>query len=114
MATWVIAFTGLVTTMIMQLGEYFTTLWVTSVIMSILVSSSSSRLIPGFLPRPEVMITISELAVDEAGSNPCPPVIVGVGIGGTVEKTVMLAKRALLRKIGESNPDAEVAELEKE
>ncbi len=53
-------------------------------------------------------------AVNEAGSNPCPPVIVGVGIGGTVEKTVMLAKRALLRKIGEPNPDAEVAELEKE
>ncbi len=53
-------------------------------------------------------------AVDEAGSNPCPPVIVGVGIGGTIEKTVMLAKRALLRKIGEPNPDAEIAELEKE
>jgi len=53
-------------------------------------------------------------AVDEAGSNPCPPVIIGVGIGGTVEKTFMLAKRALLRKVGEPNPDAEVAELEKE
>jgi len=53
-------------------------------------------------------------AVDEAGSNPCPPVIVGVGIGGTVERTVMLAKRALMRKVGEPNPDAEVAELEKE
>ena len=53
-------------------------------------------------------------AVDEAGSNPCPPVIVGVGIGGTAEKTLMLAKRALLRKIGEPNPDAEVAKLEKE
>jgi len=53
-------------------------------------------------------------AVDEAGSNPCPPVIVGVGIGGTAEKTVMLAKRALLRKVGEPNPDAEFAELEKE
>lgn len=53
-------------------------------------------------------------AVDEAGSNPCPPVIVGVGIGGTAEKALMLAKRALLRKIGEPNPDAEVAELEKE
>jgi len=51
--------------------------------------------------------------VDEAGSNPCPPVIVGVGIGGTVEKTFMLAKRALLRKVGEPNPDAEVAELER-
>jgi len=53
-------------------------------------------------------------AVDEAGSNPCPPVIVGVGIGGTVEKTVLLAKKALVRKIGEPNPDPEVAELEKE
>jgi len=52
--------------------------------------------------------------VDEAGSNPCPPVIVGVGIGGTAEKTMMLAKRALLRKVGEPNRDAEVAELEKE
>ncbi|MFC1864889.1 fumarate hydratase [Chloroflexota bacterium] len=53
-------------------------------------------------------------AVDEAGSNPCPPIIVGVGIGGTAEKTLMLAKRALLRKVGEPNPDAECAELEKE
>ena len=53
-------------------------------------------------------------AIDEAGSNPCPPVIVGVGIGGTAERTLMLAKRALLRKVGEPNPDAEVAELEKE
>jgi fumarate hydratase subunit alpha len=53
-------------------------------------------------------------AVDEAGSNPCPPVIIGVGIGGTVEKTVMLAKKALVRKVGEPNPDPEVAELEKE
>ena len=52
--------------------------------------------------------------VDEAGSNPCPPVIVGVGIGGTAERTMMLAKRALLRKMGEPNPDAEIAELEKE
>jgi fumarate hydratase subunit alpha len=53
-------------------------------------------------------------AVDEAGSNPCPPIIVGVGIGGTAEKTLMLAKRALLRKVGEHNADTEVAELEKE
>jgi fumarate hydratase subunit alpha len=53
-------------------------------------------------------------AVDEAGSNPCPPIIVGVGVGGTAEKAMMLAKKALLRKIGEHNPDAEIAELEKE
>jgi len=52
--------------------------------------------------------------VDEAGSNPCPPVIVGVGIGGTVEKCVMLAKRALLREVGTPNPDPEVAELERD
>ena len=53
-------------------------------------------------------------AVDEAGSNPCPPVIVGVGIGGTAEKTLLLAKKALLRKVGEHNPDPEAAGLEKE
>ena len=53
-------------------------------------------------------------AVDEAGSNPCPPVIVGVGIGGTVEKCVMLAKRALLREVGTPNPDPEIAELERD
>ena len=53
-------------------------------------------------------------AVDQAGSNPCPPVIVGVGIGGTAEKTMNLAKRALLREIGQPNPDHEVAELEAE
>lgn len=52
--------------------------------------------------------------VDEAGSNPCPPVIVGVGIGGTTEKTMMLAKKALLRKVGQPNSDPEVADLEKD
>ena len=53
-------------------------------------------------------------AVDESGSNPCPPVIVGVGIGGTAEKAVLLAKKALLRKVDEPSPDVETAELEKE
>lgn len=53
-------------------------------------------------------------AVEEAGSNPCPPVIVGVGIGGTAEKTMLMAKKALLRTLGLSNPDPEVAELERE
>ena len=52
--------------------------------------------------------------VDEAGSNPCPPVIVGVGIGGTTEKSMMLAKKALLREVGKPNSDEEVAELERE
>ena len=52
--------------------------------------------------------------VDEAWSNPCPPIIVGVGIGGTAEKALMLAKRALLRKAGKPSPDAEIADLERE
>ncbi len=53
-------------------------------------------------------------AVDEAGSNPCPPVVVGVGIGGTADKAVLLAKEALVRTLGDPNPDPEVADLEKE
>jgi fumarate hydratase subunit alpha len=52
--------------------------------------------------------------VDEAGANPCPPGIIGVGIGGTSEKTLLLAKQALLRKVGEPSPDKETAALEKE
>lgn len=52
--------------------------------------------------------------VEEAGSNPCPPVIVGVGIGGTVDQTVMLSKRALLREVGKPGDDPENARLERE
>jgi len=51
-------------------------------------------------------------AVDKAGANPCPPIIVGVGIGGTIDQTTLLAKKALLRKVGEPHPDPEVAALE--
>ncbi len=51
---------------------------------------------------------------DEAGSNPCPPIIVGVGIGGTIEQTALIAKRSLLREVGKPNPDPEIAELEAE
>jgi fumarate hydratase subunit alpha len=50
----------------------------------------------------------------EAGSNPCPPTVVGVGIGGTFERSAFLAKRALLRKIGERNADPELAAVEKD
>jgi len=53
-------------------------------------------------------------AVEEAWSNPCPPIIVGVGIGGTAEKAMLIAKHALLRKVGEPSPDKESAELEKD
>ncbi|MBS1371792.1 MAG: fumarate hydratase [Lentisphaeria bacterium] len=50
----------------------------------------------------------------KAGGNPCPPTVVGMGIGGTFEKAAFLAKKALLRKIGEPNPDPRYAELEAE
>jgi fumarate hydratase subunit alpha len=52
--------------------------------------------------------------VVEAGSNPCPPLIIGVGIGGTIEQTALLAKRALLREVGKPSSDPETAELEAE
>ena len=51
--------------------------------------------------------------VAEAGSNPCPPVIVGVGLGGTSEMAALLAKRALLCPVGEWNEDAFYAQIEK-
>jgi fumarate hydratase subunit alpha len=50
----------------------------------------------------------------QAGANPCPPVIVGVGIGGNFEYAPYLAKRALLRKIGVRNPDPYYARFERE
>ncbi|MBR7104816.1 MAG: fumarate hydratase [Lentisphaeria bacterium] len=49
-----------------------------------------------------------------AGGNPCPPTVVGVGIGGTMEKAALLAKTALLRDIGKPSADPRYAELEKE
>ncbi len=52
--------------------------------------------------------------VKESGGFPCPPTIVGVGIGGTFEETALLAKKALLRPIGSKNPDPELDSLEGE
>lgn len=52
--------------------------------------------------------------VRNAGPNPCPPVIVGVGIGGTMEMAAILSKRAILRKMGESSPNPTDAKLEAE
>ncbi|ABB13917.1 fumarate hydratase [Carboxydothermus hydrogenoformans] len=52
--------------------------------------------------------------VRQAGSNPCPPIIVGVGIGGTFEKAALLAKKALLREVGTQNPDPFYNSLERE
>ncbi len=53
-------------------------------------------------------------SVEKAGSNPCPPIIVGIGIGGTIEKTTLIAKQALLRTVGEHNSNPQVAKLEEE
>ncbi len=52
-------------------------------------------------------------AVSVDGGSPCPPLVIGLGIGGTVEKAMFIAKKALLRPLGQPNPDAEVAALEK-
>jgi len=52
--------------------------------------------------------------VAAAGSNPCPPIVVGVGIGGTIEKAAFLAKKALLRPVDRRNPHPDYARLEEE
>lgn len=53
-------------------------------------------------------------AVAESGPNACPPGIIGVGIGGNFEMSAVIAKRALMRKVGQPNPDPQIAELEAE
>lgn len=60
---------------------------------------------------------IKKFAVDTvsaAGSNPCPPIVIGMGIGGTLEKAAYLAKKALIRPIGEHNANPDYARLEEE
>ncbi len=52
--------------------------------------------------------------VKESGPNPCPPTIIGVGIGGTFEKAAILAKKSLLRELGSKNKDPELQKLEEE
>ena len=51
-------------------------------------------------------------AVAESGPNACPPGIIGVGVGGNFEMSAVIAKRALMRKVGQPNPDPQIAELE--
>jgi len=60
------------------------------------------------------MVDAVVATVSKAGSNPCPPIVVGVGIGGTIEKCTLLAKKALLREVGSVHPDARIAAMEKE
>ena len=52
--------------------------------------------------------------VKESGGKPCPPIIVGVGIGGTLEKTALLAKKSLLRRVGSPNPEQKLDAFEKQ
>lgn len=52
--------------------------------------------------------------VAEAGPNPCPPTVIGIGIGGTFDYAPILAKKALMRKLGDSNPDPKLDAMEKE
>ncbi len=53
-------------------------------------------------------------SVERAGGKPCPPTVIGVGIGGSADLAPILAKRALLRKVGSPNPDSRYAGLEKQ
>ena len=52
--------------------------------------------------------------VQESGANPCPPTIIGVGVGATFERSALLAKKALLRTLGKRNPRPELARIEEE
>ena len=61
----------------------------------------------------EGVIDFIAQTVIRAGGNPCPPTIVGIGIGGTFEKAAFLAKKALIRELGQPNPDPNYADLEK-
>ncbi|MDR3349443.1 MAG: fumarate hydratase [Acidaminococcales bacterium] len=61
---------------------------------------------------PEGIIKFAVDTVRSAGSNPCPPVVVGIGIGGTMEKAALLAKESLLRPLGDVNPDPRYAKME--
>ncbi|MDR0526118.1 MAG: fumarate hydratase [Spirochaetaceae bacterium] len=62
---------------------------------------------------PEGVIAFVLSAVETAGPNPCPPIVVGVGIGGAFDKAPFLAKKALLRPLDQRNPNEYYADLEK-
>jgi fumarate hydratase subunit alpha len=60
------------------------------------------------------MVDAVVATVSRAGSNPCPPIVLGIGIGGTIEMCTLLAKKALLREIGSVHPDERIAGMEAE
>ena len=61
---------------------------------------------------PDAVVDFIVEAVSKAGSNPCPPIVVGVGLGGTAEMAAILAKKALLRPLDQHNADSFYADLE--
>ena len=78
-------------------------------------SENMSRL--GMLKPADGVEGVKAFVVDtvrQAGSNPCPPIVLGIGIGGSFDKVAYLAKHALLRPIDQPNPDPFYAQLERE
>ena len=74
---------------------------------------SRARVFPPAAGKAGVVEFVKE-CISDAGPNPCPPITVGVGIGGTFEKAAISSKHALFRNIGTTNEDPEMAELEAE
>ncbi len=72
---------------------------------------SRAKVFPPAAGKEGVIEFVKEV-ISDAGGNPCPPITVGVGIGGTFEKACISSKHALFRDIGSVNPDPEMAELE--
>ncbi len=72
---------------------------------------SRARVFPPAAGKEGVIEFVKE-CISDAGPNPCPPITVGVGIGGTFEKAAISSKHALFRDIGSKNDDPEMAELE--
>ncbi len=72
---------------------------------------SALKMFPPTIERKDIIGFVCD-TVKNAGPNPCPPVLIGVGLGGTFEYAPLLAKRALLRPIGQRHPENEIASLE--
>lgn len=76
-------------------------------------NKSLTQVLPPHAGR-EGVVELVLSTVKEAGPDPCPPLLIGVGIGGNLEASSLLAKKALLRPVGKPNPDPELAKLEQE
>jgi fumarate hydratase subunit alpha len=72
---------------------------------------SRAKVLPPAAGKEGVIEFVKEV-ISDAGGNPCPPITVGVGIGGTFEKAAISSKHALFRDVGTKNPDPELDELE--